>query len=247
MKVIYDPALFDAIPGLCVGILAIRAADNHEVNLEAEAFRRRCCTETNLLLKMNPAMADAEIKQYKDALALLGIEGRPALEVLFENYKKELGIEEKKEAEAEAEENLEILSLPKAANLDELAGSDVLPRINPLMDIIRAGMLKFHVDIHGYDMNDRTAPLHIHQKDGGWTVSLGNDTATCGWYCKDGTAAAVTENSEDPLILITGFAQNRKKVAAARNELARRMKSAFDRSVEVGWIEGKDHEFISAL
>jgi hypothetical protein len=143
MKVIYDDALFDTIPGLCVGILAIRAVDNRGVNLEAEAFRRRCCTEANLLLKMNPAMADGEIKRYDDALAHLHMKGTTAISSLFKEYKKELGIEE--EEEAKAGDDYEILSQPKAASLDELAGSDVLPRMNPVMDMVRGGMLKFHV------------------------------------------------------------------------------------------------------
>lgn len=245
MKVIYDDTLFDTIPGLCVGILAIRAVDNRGVNLEAEAFRRRCCTEANLLLKMNPAMADGEIKRYDDALAHLHMKGTTAISSLFKEYKKELGIEE--EEEAKAEDDYEILSQPKAASLDELAGSDVLPRMNPVMDMVRGGMLKFHVDIHAFDMGDRKAPLTIHQKDGEWVVSLGDETAVRHWYCEDGTAGKVDENSENILILITGFAPNRKKVAAARNELARRMKSAFDRSVEVGWLEDGTHEFTASI
>lgn len=89
MKVIYDDHLFDTIPGLCVGILAVRALDNRGVNLEAEAFRRRCCTEANLLLKMNPSMAEKELKRYQDALTHLGITGHStALDTLFREYKK---------------------------------------------------------------------------------------------------------------------------------------------------------------
>ena len=53
MKISVTPSLFDRIPGLCIGVVAVRAADNAAVNMEAEAFRRRCCTEANLLLKMN--------------------------------------------------------------------------------------------------------------------------------------------------------------------------------------------------
>lgn len=246
MKVTYDQSLFDNIPGLCIGILAIRAADNRNTNLEAEAFRRRCCTEANLLLKMNPSMADSEIERYRNTLVHLGeTDATPALEVLFKDYKKALGIEE--EREAAEEEELEILAQPKAANLDELAGSDLLPRINPVMDIVRGGMLKFHTDIHAYDVKDGKTPLLIEKKDGEWAVTFGGETATRHWYGEDGKAAEVTKDSENILILITGFAPNRKKVAAARNELARRMKSAFDRSVEVGWIEGTTHEFESAL
>lgn len=245
MKVIYDDTLFDTIPGLCVGILAIRAVDNRGVNLEAEAFRRRCCTEANLLLKMNPAMADGEIKRYDDALAHLHMKGTTAISSLFKEYKKELGIEE--EEEAKAGDDYEILSQPKAASLDELAGSDVLPRMNPVMDMVRGGMLKFHVDIHAFDMGDRKTPLLVHQQEGEWVVSLGNETALHDWYCENGTAAQVGEETENILILITGFAPNRNKVAAARNELARRMKSAFDRSVEVGWLEAGTHEFTASI
>ena len=42
MKISVVPSLFDRIPGLCIGIVAVRAADNAAANMEAEAFRR-CC------------------------------------------------------------------------------------------------------------------------------------------------------------------------------------------------------------
>ena len=180
------------------------------------------------------------------SIAHLGITGHStALDTLFREYKKELGLEEAEEAKAD--DHYEILSQPKAASLDELAGSDVLPRMNPVMDMVRGGMLKFHVDIHAFDMGDRKTPLLVHQQEGEWVVSLGNETALHHWYCEDGTAAQVGEDTENILILITGFAPNRNKVAAARNELARRMKSAFDRSVEVGWLEAGTHEFTASI
>ena len=246
MKVTIDDQLFDTIPGLCVGVVALRAADNRGLNMEAEAFRRRCCTETNLLLKMNPAMADAEVKRYQDAMDHVGQGGHmTALEATFKEYKKDLGISEKEEAAASTD--LEILSMPKKANLDELAGSDVLPRTNPIMDMLKSGMLKFHVDIHGYDMGDRQTPLAIVKTGDTIQVTLGDQVCTSHWLSEKGTAGQITEKSEDVLILITGFAPNRKKVTAARNELARRMKSAFDRAVEVGWMEANTHEFTTDI
>lgn len=246
MNITIDDSLFDTIPGLCVGIVALRAADNRGINMEAEAFRRRCCTETNLLLKMNPAMADAEIKRYQDAMAHVGQDGYlTALERTFKEYKKDLGISEKEEESVS--NDLEILSMPKKANLDELAGSDVLPRMNPIMDMVRSGMLKFHVDIHAYDLGDRTQPLVISKKEDDIAVTLGDGVCTHHWLGENGEAGQITENSENVLILITGFAPNRKKVTAARNELARRMKSAFDRAVEVGWMEADTHEFTTDI
>lgn len=246
MNITIDDSLFDTIPGLCVGIVALRAADNRGINMEAEAFRRRCCTETNLLLKMNPAMADAEIKRYQDAMAHVGQDGYlTALERTFKEYKKDLGISEKEEESVS--NDLEILSMPKKANLDELAGSDVLPRMNPIMDMVRSGMLKFHVDIHAYDLGDRTQPLVISKKEDDIAVTLGDGVCTHHWLGEEGEAGQITENSENVLILITGFAPNRKKVTAARNELARRMKSAFDRAVEVGWMEADTHEFTTDI
>ena len=138
---------------------------------------------------------------------------------------------------------MEILPVPKTATLDELAGSDVLPRQNPILDMVRAGMLKFHVDIHAYDMGDRSRTLSIRKTEDDVTVSLGDDLCTTGWLAEDQKAGKITPATEDVLILITGFAPNRKKVAVARNELARRVKSAFDRAVEVGWIEEAPHTF----
>ncbi len=238
MKISVDHQLFDTITGLCIGVVALRAADNRDVNLEAEAFRRRCCTEANLLLKMNPAMADAEIERYGKALARVGITGETALAKTFKEYKKALGLSEKEEETDE----VELLAAPKAATLDELAGSDMLPRENPISDIIRSAMLKFHVDIHGYDMKDRKTPLTITKTADDVLVSLGDTVLTRGWLSEE-TSENITKDTEDVLILITGFAPNRKKVAAARNELARRIKSAFDRAVEVGWLEGDEVEF----
>ncbi len=238
MKISVDHQLFDTITGLCIGVVALRAADNRDVNLEAEAFRRRCCTEANLLLKMNPAMADAEIERYGKALARVGITGETALAKTFKEYKKALGLSEKEEESDE----VELLAAPKAATLDELAGSDMLPRENPISDIIRSAMLKFHVDIHGYDMKDRKTPLTITKTADDVLVSLGDTVLTRGWLSEE-TSENITKDTEDVLILITGFAPNRKKVAAARNELARRIKSAFDRAVEVGWLEGDEVEF----
>lgn len=245
MKVVYDESLFDTIPGLCIGILAIRAVDNRGINLDAEAFRRRCCTEANLLLKMNPAIAEPDIDRYRKALTHMGQKGTSALETVISEYKKDLGIVEEEEAKEEGK--YEILSAPKAANLDELAGSDALPRVNPVMDIVRGDMLKFHVDIHAYDMGDRKTPLMVRKGGDEIVVSLGNGISTRHWFCEDGDTALIDENSENILVLITGFAANRKKVAAARNELARRMKTAFDRSVETGWIEVKPYEFTATI
>ena len=98
MKITVDDQLFDTIPGLCIGVVALRAADNRDVNLEAEAFRRRCCTEANLLLKMNPHIADQEIEHYQNVLKKLSITGESGLAKTFAEYKKDLGLFEKEEA-----------------------------------------------------------------------------------------------------------------------------------------------------
>ncbi len=98
MKITVDDQLFDTIPGLCIGVVALRAADNRDVNLEAEAFRRRCCTEANLLLKMNPHIADQEIERYQNVLKKLSIAGESGLAKTFAEYKKDLGLFEKEEA-----------------------------------------------------------------------------------------------------------------------------------------------------
>ena len=244
MKIRVAPSLFDRIPGLCIGIVAVRAADNAAANMEAEAFRRRCCTEANLLLKMDPALAEKELEDYREILSAAGVkEGRTAVEKVFAEYKELLGIF----IVEDAPEDMELLPQPKKATLDELAGSDALPRVSPIMDIVRGGMLKFHVEIHAYDMGNRKTPLEIREAGRTFSVNLGDKVCTDDWLCHDEDAGAVTEDTENILVLITGMKGNRRKVAAARNELARRMKSAFDRAVEVGWLEGKETEFTTEI
>lgn len=243
MQVIFDKELFDEIPGLCVGIIALRAADNRGVNQEADAFRSRCCTEANLLLKINPHMADPEIDRYARVMEKLSMKGvQTALMDVFADYRE--GLEAGQEPDGK---NPEVLSQPKKADLEELTGSDILERRNPISDMIRGAMLKFHVEIHAYDMGDRTRPLCVRKKDGRWNVYLGEEPATEDWLGSGEQAGKVTADSENILVLITGFAPNRKKVASARNELARRMKSAFDRTAEVGWLEGDTHEFTADI
>ena len=231
--------LFEKIPGLCMGIIAVRAVNNERVNMEAEAFRRRCCTEANLLLKMNPRWGDTDRALYRENLKKAGITGKETdLDRICTEYKERLGIAESEEKE----EAPEILNTPKSATLEELAGSDMLERVDPISDIVRAGMIKFHVNIRAYDMGDRKTALEITNEEG-YPVKLGDKICTKIWLCEEGTAGQITKETENILVVITGFKENRKKVAAARNELARRMKSAFDRDVETGWLEGETCEF----
>lgn len=73
---------------------------------------------------MNPGMADGDIASYQKAFETLGEEGKSsALETVIREYKKGLGIAE----EEETDDDIEILSAPKQASMDELAGSDILP------------------------------------------------------------------------------------------------------------------------
>lgn len=237
MKVAVTKTLFEKIPGLCIGVIAVRAVNNEKDNKEAEAFRRRCCTEANLLFKLNPKLGEKDRDLYTKHLKELGITEKTALDLIFEEYKNQLGI-----TASEEKETTDTLAVGRTVTLDELAGSDVLERVNPVTDIVRAGMLKFHVNIHAYDLGDRKAPLEIGGEEG-YPVTWKGEICTQPWLSGKGNAAKITGESENILVLITGFADNRKRVAAARNELARRMKSAFDRAVEVGWLEGKETEF----
>lgn len=237
MKISVTKRLFENIPGLCMGIIAVRAVNNERDNKEAEAFRRRCCTEANLLFKLNPKLGEKDRDLYTKHLKELGITEKTALDLIFEEYKNQLGI-----TAAEEKETADTSAVGRTATLDELAGSDGLERVNPVTDIVRAGMLKFHVNIHAYDLGDRKSPLEI-KDEAGYPVTWKEQICTKPWLSVESGAGKITKETENILVVITGFAENRKKVAAARNELARRMKSAFDRAVEVGWLEGKETEF----
>mgnify|MGYP000833709622 CR=1 FL=1 len=92
MKISVAPSLFDRIPGLCIGIVAVRAADNAAANMEAEAFRRRCCTEANLLLKMDPALAEKELE---DAITASGMELLPGYTCKWRPLPEEIKAAEK--------------------------------------------------------------------------------------------------------------------------------------------------------
>lgn len=244
MKISLDPALVQKVPGLCIGICAARAVDNRGPNGKTEAFRHRCCTETNLMLKINPHFADKEIELYRNLLRTAGITGHTcALEETFSSYVKDLEAFHRKSHPVPVHEETGI----KKASLSDLVGSDILMPVNPVMDLIHSGMLKFHVDIHGYAVDSKDEELSVHggDKPGVW---LGKTLCTSPWLCEDAGPALLPETPAlDVVILATGLAENRKKVAAARNELARRMREAFERSVEVGWLEGKTNSFETTI
>lgn len=69
MKVSVTKTLFEKITGLCIGVIAVRAVNNEKDNKEAESFRRRCCTEANLLFKLNPKLGEKD----RDLLSLIHI------------------------------------------------------------------------------------------------------------------------------------------------------------------------------
>lgn len=110
---------------------------------------------------MDPALAEKELEDYREILSAAGVkEGRTAVEKVFAEYRKLLGVS----AAEGVPEDPEILLQPKKATLDELAGSDALPPVNPIMDIIRGGMLKFYVEIHAYDMGNRKTPWRYRKQ-----------------------------------------------------------------------------------
>lgn len=243
MKITLDPDMGKNILGLCIGIIAVRAVDNSKANSGSEAFRHRCCTETNLMLKMNPHFADKDIDFYRGLVKAVGISGETAaLESLFHQYTKDLQNFQNGGAPAEP-----AAAGIQKASFSDLIGSDILPQVNPVTDLIQSGMLKFHVDIHGVEVKDGDKEITIQagEKPG---VYLDGHPCNVPWLCKS-EGAGVMSNSPaaNVIILVTGLMENRNKVAAARNELARRLRDAFERSVEVGWLEGKTNTFETTI
>ena len=83
MKISVTKRLFENIHGLCMGVIAVRAVNNEKDNKEAEAFRRRCCTEANLLFKLNQKLGEKDNGLYAKQLKKLRIEEETALERIF--------------------------------------------------------------------------------------------------------------------------------------------------------------------
>lgn len=235
MKITGTDKIFDATGEVCMGIVAVKGANNRGYNKEADAFRRRSCTEVNLFLRIQKDLAVKERTLYHNLQKELGMKLEDTvLDRVCKDYTRELGIgvEGKKKA----------TEFRHQATLDELIGSDVLTMENPLSDMVRSAMIRFHVPVEMYDMKDGECELVIRDD---FTVVRGESVLADSWLGP--VREAVTEDTKNLCILITGMAGNRKVVAAARNELARRIKSAFGCDVETGWLEGSQRTFVTDI
>lgn len=81
-------------------------------------------------------LADQEIERYQNVLKKLSITGESGLAKTLRNTREGPGALRKGRG---GRDSMEILPAPKTATLDELAGSDALPRQNPILDMVRAG------------------------------------------------------------------------------------------------------------
>lgn len=235
MKITVADEIFRKINDICIGIIAAKGINNHGCNKEVEAFRRRCSTEVNLFLKMQKDIAVKERTFYQLLGKKLGIEARHnSLDLVCREYKDALaqyGIK------SEANELNRV-------SLDELMASDVLPSKNSLLDLVRSGMLKFHVPIDIYDAKDKNEEFCIvYEKYP--IVKRGTEMIAVPW-CID-SETEIIEETKNVWIVIVGTSDNRKVVAATRNELARRIKSAFNCDVETGWLEGSVTVFDTSI
>lgn len=235
MKITIADEIMEKMPGLCVGIIAVKGVHNQGLNGEIEAFRRRSCTEVNLRLKIEKNLAEKERAFYRKWGGLWDL---PPADTVLDKACEEYMTALKEKSSVSAGTG------PMAATLDELMGSDVLPVVNPLWDLVRSGMIRFRVPIEIVEMTEDKEELQLAVK-GHPMIMRGEAVVADPWMTPE--KEAISEDARWAFLLITGTAFNRKTVAAARNELARRIKSAFSCDVESGWLEGAVRSFATEI
>jgi hypothetical protein len=268
MRITVDDIVLQKVPDFCMGVVAVKACDNEGPNERAETFLSRTCAASEILLHIQPGASRNMRASYGKLLTDLGEpEGlsTPADEVIYEFMKN--AVEEESETAAEEPEAANVqpedfLKQIRSVTVSEMKGSNHLKRVNPLMDFTRSVMLKHYIPVMAVDMQKKkgtldlrpcTAEDEFYDAEGNqcplskneMVLASGSQVIYRHAFAERSGEQAITEDTLFAMFLVPGRAENRAQVIAARNELARRMREAFDCPVEAGWIEGADRAWDS--
>lgn len=251
MKFIVQKEIFDKCPDFEAGLVAVRGIDNLTADMDIEAFLRHASLEAGLLLNLKPVDKDVTIASYREVLASLGIEAAehlPSMEARLRELAD--GIEKEKAAGETFAPGM----------MSGLSGAAALPRMDPANDLARGAELQFRIPVFVFDMGDEKEPLVLRAAAEGDVFSeteapeagepvfaLGKGIAVRHFFCERGTAAAVTGETRNLLLVIPCFGKSRRRAMSVRNELARRLKDSFGRNAETDWISSLAPDYESAI
>lgn len=146
------------------------------------------------------------------------------------------------------------------ALMRRVAKGDVIPSINPIVDMGNAMSLKYILPVGIHDMDKFKGDIMIRRAmEGDEFVPFGsneiqspdeeefvyvseNEVKTRKWTWRQGEKSKVTEESKNFFIPIDGFAHNSNDVLALRDEIATIFKN-MNLYVKVGIIDRKNREF----
>lgn len=223
-------ALFDKEPDLAFALAYMKWLDNSEPSAETDLFLERSLLEASLRQK-TAAAKDHPLSLYDSLLHDFSIAP----------------------------------SYPAKAILDTVAAGKKPEKRTAVEDMMTAITVKYNVPVIAFDIQSGKKEVTLTLAAGGepFTAVDGTEEALPAgepiftwkgkavmrrFFAEPGRTGAVTDESENVLFLIPGAAsQNERLILSARNELARRIKSAFDCNGETAYVTSRERSIHSKI
>lgn len=232
MKFFVEAPVFAKLPSVCFGVVVARGVTNGGAHPEIARLLAAAVSKVREKTAACKAKELPEIRPYREAFAALGINSNKfpsSIEALAAR------IEKKRE----------------------------FPRINPVVDLGNAISLQYLVPLGAHDLDsaagdvcvrlsqpgDRFVPFGEEQAEelppGELIYAVGDGVKTRRWIWRQSEIGKVTEHSSNIFFPVDGFAdQNRARVIAARDELARCLQECFHCTVTVGYVDKDCREMV---
>lgn len=234
MKFEISDEFFRLLPDACFSIVAAVNTRNDRPVEDISNFLENASRAARMLLGMEDLKEDPSVLVYREAFRTLGI-------------------------------NPNRYPCSVEALLSRITQGKEMPSISPLVDLGNAISIKYRLPVGAHDMGDGSGTLTVRpaadgdtflpfgggeeeQPDPGEIIyAVGSQVRTRRWTWRQSEHGRITKDTRFVLYPIDGFESNRRRLIAARNELARRLKYSMNCDVEVGWLDKENPVFNATI
>ena len=228
MKFEVYPELFQALPQVCFGVVAVKGVDNTKEAPKIETLLAENIQKCEEKYTSKKVKEQPEILPYREAFRTLGINPNKfmcSIEALLTRIAKGKGFPHINA----------VVDLGNAVSIqyDLPIGAHDMDTV-PEALTVRAAREGDHFTPFGSDETETPQP-------GEMVYVSGQEVRTRRWTWRQSEIGKITENTQNLLFPIDGFTDiNKETVLEARETLAQLLKETFDCEVAVGFVD-KDH------
>lgn len=230
MKFYVTEKVFEKLPEVCFGLVSVKGVDNsREYGFVSDMLDENIAS-CHDHFRGKTVKEEPELAPYRDAFRALGINPNKFMSSI-------------------------------EALLTRIAKNKGMPHINPIVDLGNAISLKYYLPVGAHDLDTmegefcvRTAdeedtflPFGASERetvdDGEVVYATGKKVRTRRWIWRQSDEGKIGDGTTDLLFILDGFAENRRTIEKARDELAGILESVFGCRTKTGFIDKDCREF----